>query len=103
MTLEEKQAYVAAKSQERTTIQARIQEVSAQRQAFVDEEMRRQQIDASKAFGYVIRSAVREQAAARGFSFASLLSAPEPPEAITAPEEAGPTPEQQKIMPGDGC
>ena len=102
MTIEEKQAYLTARAEQRTQIQTRIQEVAQQRQAFIDEEMQRQQLDATKSFGFVIRQAVREQAMTRGFTFENALANPAP----EVEAEMGPSildAELQPISTGDGC
>ncbi len=79
MTLEELQSYLEELAERRVEIQNQISEVGQKRDAFMVEEMKRQAIDESKSFGHVIRKAVREQAATKGFKFAEPPAPPAPP------------------------
>ena len=61
--------YLQAKKAEREKIQARVKELSDKRQAFIQEEMAKQQLDDSQALDRALKDAVREQATANGFTF----------------------------------
>lgn len=100
MTLEERKAHVAKKAEERAGIEAQIVEISAKRQDFVNAEMARQQLDASRSLGAVLRNAIREQARSRGFDFATPDEpvAPEQPLGVFGPEQ-----QTVEIEIGDGC
>lgn len=69
MTLEEKKAHVAANKEERGKVQKQIQELGKKRQAFIDEEVKKRNLDASKGFDRVIQQTLREQAAKKNFKF----------------------------------
>ena len=62
-------AYLETKKAERAAIQAKVKELSAKRQAFLQEEMAKQQLDDTKALDRALKDAVREQATANGFRF----------------------------------
>lgn len=69
MTLDEKKAHVAKNKEDRAGIQKQIQDLGKKRQAFVDEEIKKQNLDASKGFDRVIQKTLREQAAKKNFTF----------------------------------
>ncbi len=69
MTVQERTAYVNEMSQKRAGIRKQINELNDKRLAFITEEMKKQNLDDSKSFDNAIRKAVREQAAAKGFTF----------------------------------
>ena len=69
MTLEQQKAHLDAKRAERAKIQARIQELSTARAAFVKTEMGKQGLDDGKSLDRAIRDAVREQGEAKGLRF----------------------------------
>ena len=69
MTVKERRAYVNEMSRKRAGIQKQINELNDKRLAFITEEMKKQNLDDSKSFDNAIRKAVREQAAAKGFTF----------------------------------
>jgi hypothetical protein len=71
MTLEEKEAYIQKKAAERVEMQKKIQELSAQRQEYIKEAMKK--IDptkAEKAFDAAVRGVLKEQANAKGMKIA---------------------------------
>jgi hypothetical protein len=68
MTPAQRVAHVEALRQERTRIQARIQELNTQRQMFIEAEMAKVQ-DADRSLDVALLKAVRQQASQRGFSF----------------------------------
>ncbi len=67
MTGDERQAYLAEKAKQRAALQAKIQDLSKKRSAFVKKTMDEQQLDDSKSLDKVLRDAVKEQAKAEGF------------------------------------
>jgi hypothetical protein len=69
MTAEGRSAYVQMRIDQRAEIKRQIAELSARRKAFVQEEITRQSLDASKSFDDAIRRAVRDKATGKGFSF----------------------------------
>ncbi|HJP00643.1 MAG TPA: hypothetical protein QF764_02600 [Planctomycetota bacterium] len=76
MTPEQRREYVAKKAGEREVIQGQVVELTAQRQQFIEAEMRRQGLDGSRGFDAAIRSAIRTQAAACGFRFPAVEEPP---------------------------
>jgi len=88
MTLEERRKYVDGKWAERCKIQAQVAEQAAKRQAFIDEELKKQGLDETKAFDFVLRKAIRGQAAAKGLRFLPPPQEPEPGARV----EPGPKP-----------
>jgi hypothetical protein len=82
MSLDDRRAFVAENHRKRQEIQTRVGELSTQRQAFVDAEMKKLAESNDASFDHAIRTAVRAQAASKGFSFegpkANLESAPTP-------------------------
>ena len=69
MTLEEMKKHVEEASSEREELQKKINELSARRTAFVEEEMKRRALEDDASFDNAVRSAIREQASAKGFAF----------------------------------
>lgn len=69
MTPAQRKALLLQKTEERAALAAKVKELDAKRAAFVKAEMARQGLDDSKALDRAIRDAVREQAAAAGFTF----------------------------------
>jgi hypothetical protein len=88
MTLDERKAYIQSMADQRAAIQQEITALGQQRQAFIAEEMKKQAVDQSKAFGQVLRAAVREQARQKGYQFEEPETEPEQPE-TTEPEADG--------------
>jgi len=66
---EERLAYLEKKRDERKEIQAKIQELTGKRDAFVRAEMDKKQLDDSLALDRALKDAIREQAAEGGFEF----------------------------------
>jgi hypothetical protein len=66
LTPDERVAFVKKKAAERAALQKEIDQLSAQRAAYVAREMKKHASKADKAFDAAIRSAVREQAAKKG-------------------------------------
>ncbi len=62
-----RKAYLEQKAAERTDIEARIQDLSAKRSAYVQKQVQAQGLDDRQALDRVLRDALREQAAAAGF------------------------------------
>jgi hypothetical protein len=69
MTLQQRQNYVDQMANQRAQLQAEATELSAKRTAYVGEHMKQNAIDASRSFGHVVRTAVRQQAQAKGLRF----------------------------------
>jgi hypothetical protein len=69
MTPEERKAHLDAKAKERAELQKRILELGAQRQKFIDAEVKEKNLDQNKAFDQAVRKAVREQAEKKGLEF----------------------------------
>jgi len=69
MTVEQKEALLKARSEERQKIQARINELVKQRQSYIREEMRRQAGKGS--FDEQVQAIVTEQARAKGIRYAA--------------------------------
>ncbi len=63
---------VEAMQQRRTKLQSQIQELDQRRQALLNEELARQATTNVGSFDLAIRSAIRNKAEAKGFTFASL-------------------------------
>jgi hypothetical protein len=64
---EGRRAWLEARAKERAALQARIQELGAQRAAHVRKVMEEQRLDDSRSLDRALRDAVREQAARKGF------------------------------------
>lgn len=69
LTLAERKAYVRKKAAERTTIQNQIRELSVKREAYIQQEMKRQGVSGDKALDEAVRRTVVEQAKRKGFRF----------------------------------
>ena len=69
MTPDARKAHLLEKKAERARVAARIQQLDAERRAYVAEEMGKQKLDDGKALDRALRDAIREQAAASGFTF----------------------------------
>lgn len=86
MTLIQQQEHLDKKAAERKAIEEKINELSKQREAFVDAEMKRRSLDDGRSFDNAVRGAIREQAKAKGFTW------PAPDPAVTAPAEGAEEP-----------
>jgi hypothetical protein len=69
MSPQERAAYVEQMGQRRAAIKQQIDELGKKRDAYVQAEMQRQALDASKGLDDAIRRAVREQAEKKGMRF----------------------------------
>lgn len=69
MTPAQRKALLAEKTAERAALAAKVKDLDAKRRAYVQAEMSKKGLDDSKALDRAIRDAVREQAAASGFTF----------------------------------
>jgi hypothetical protein len=69
MTPEQRKAHVEEMGRKREAIQKEIAEVNAKRQAFIEEERKKQAPAATAGLDEAVKSAVREQAEAKGFAF----------------------------------
>ena len=69
MTDEDRETYLTEKEAERLDLQKQIAVLSEKRDAFLEEEMKRQSIDETDSFDFAIRQAIRQQAEAKGFVF----------------------------------
>jgi hypothetical protein len=69
LSADERKAYVATKSAERTEIQNKTRDLSAKREAVVREVMKKNGLDQEKAFDENVRKAIVDQAKAKGFEF----------------------------------
>lgn len=69
MDMEERKAYVAEKSEERTKIQKEIQEISAKRTKYITEKRKEAAVDTDNTLDAVMLKTVREQAQSNGFKF----------------------------------
>ncbi|MBT8486920.1 MAG: VWA domain-containing protein [Phycisphaerales bacterium] len=74
MTPDERLECIATKRQERADLQARIAEVTKQREGFVQEFMKQQALDDEKSFDGALRRAIRAQAVAKGFAFPAIAA-----------------------------
>ncbi|MHC4549360.1 MAG: vWA domain-containing protein [Planctomycetota bacterium] len=74
-TLEEKRAYLEAKLEERAKIQKQIQALHVERQTWVAAELKRLGASDDQSFDKAVRTALRAQAAKKGYAFT-----PETPE-----------------------
>ena len=63
MTPEERKAHLDKMNKERETIQKEIVKVSAERQKFIDAEMKKQNLSADQSFDAAVRRTIQEQAA----------------------------------------
>lgn len=69
MTIEQKKEHIAKMSAERDKVKARIQELAAQRDGFIKQEIEKNSLNADAGFDAVVKKAVREEAEKKGFSF----------------------------------
>jgi len=64
---EEREAFIKKKAEERGKIQKEIQELSAKRSTFIQEEMKKQpKSTADKTFDEAVKGMIRDQAASKG-------------------------------------
>ncbi|MBL8798157.1 MAG: VWA domain-containing protein [Planctomycetia bacterium] len=68
MTPEEREAHVKKKLAEREDMQKKIADLSAKRQEYIKEEMKKNPNKADQAFDAAIRGALRQQAESKGFT-----------------------------------
>ena len=66
---EKRQAYVDAKAKERADVQKQIQEIAAQRDAYIREETKKANLNDADAFDAAVRTTITEQAEEKGFKF----------------------------------
>ncbi len=69
LTPAEREARVAEAGRKRETLQKEIADLTVQRQAYQQEEAKKQGLDGKDAFDQAVRSAVREQGAKKGLQF----------------------------------
>ncbi len=69
MSLDEKLAFLKAKSAEREAMTKQIEELTKQRVAFIKQEVEKQGLNGDKSFDEAVKRALLEQAAKRGFKF----------------------------------
>jgi hypothetical protein len=69
MSKDDLRKHVDAQWTQRSRIQQEIAELGTKRQAFVESEMQKSGLDASKSFDAVLRGAIRSQAGAKGLQF----------------------------------
>lgn len=74
MSAEDRAKHIERLATRRGELQSEIAAINEQYQAFIQKEMEKQAVDASRTFGMAVARAVREQAEAKGFTF------PEPAE-----------------------
>ena len=63
MTVDERKAHLEKKLKEREAIQKEIAKASAERQKFIDVEMKKQNLSADQSFDAAVRRTIQEQAA----------------------------------------
>jgi hypothetical protein len=63
MSAEERKAHLEKTMKERETIQKEIAKASAERQKFIDTEMKKQNLSADQSFDAAVRRTIQEQAA----------------------------------------
>ena len=69
MTVEQKKAYIAEMEKKRGEMQTQITDLNTKRTAYVETEMKKMAAAGDKSFDAAIRSAIRAQAASKGFKF----------------------------------
>ena len=69
LSLEERKKAVAEAGAKRAEYQKKIQELSDQRQQFIQDELKKASVDEEASFDKAIRGAIREQARSKGFEF----------------------------------
>lgn len=92
MTPKQREEHLAEMRKKRGEIQTLINDISTNRQRYLDEEMKRQELDASHSFDSALRRAIRGQAEARGYRFKQAESAPVLPEPAPRAEESAQPP-----------
>ena len=60
---------IGKKKKERNELKKKVQELAKKRQAYINEETKKRNLDASKGFDRVIQKMLREQAARKNFKF----------------------------------
>lgn len=69
MTLDERRNYIDTKRREREETQKKILALAAERQKYIDQEMKAKNLTQDQAFDEAVRKAIRAQACKRGFTF----------------------------------
>jgi hypothetical protein len=69
MTVEERKAHVAAAAGKRKELQARIRELSVERDRFVEAETRKQGLEGASTLDAAVVKTVRSQAEKAGYAF----------------------------------
>ncbi|MCX7824011.1 MAG: VWA domain-containing protein [Verrucomicrobiae bacterium] len=72
MTLDQRRAHLDAMAKKRASLQRQIIQLSAQRQKFIDDELKRNGKSDDKAFDAAMLRAIREQATRKNFEFEKL-------------------------------
>ena len=85
MTLEERQAHIELKGSERAELQKQVNALALERQAFIDEQTQKQQLDDSKSFDNAFKQALRSQARSRGDRFSDAKPNRAPAQAPVLP------------------
>lgn len=79
MTLEERKAHIAAKCAQRDAIQKDINEIGAQRMAFLEIAIAKLVAEGQESLDRVVRDAIRAQASAKGLNFPAPPAPPVEP------------------------
>jgi len=69
MTMDERRAHIEKKRAERDAIVKQVQETGVKRAKFIQEEMKKRNLNQDSAFDEAVRRVIREQAAKRGYAF----------------------------------
>ena len=69
MTPEERKAHLDKMTLEREALQKEMKELEVARARYIDDEMKKQNIDQDSAFDKAVRQTLREQAEKKGFTF----------------------------------
>ena len=69
MTMEQRKAYVAEMDKKRAEMQTKVNDLNTKRSQYVEAEMKKMADAGSKSFDAAIRTAIRAQAASKGFKF----------------------------------
>lgn len=69
MTVEQQMSYIDENGAKRAGLQQQINELGAQRQQFIEAELKKQQLDNTNSFDHAFREALRSQARAKGYRF----------------------------------
>lgn len=97
MTPEQRKAHVAAMAAKRAEIQQAIGEIGARRDAFLEQEIAKQQAEGEESLDRAVRDAIRSQAAVKGLKFPPPPApAPEAAEAPAAESPAAASPAAEK-------